>query len=194
MKLQKLKISELSNYCHLTHQEMNQYVGGYARGFNNFCFFNCMEYFSREICGYENRDHSSFAESYVLGRDGFYGTKDMEALGGPNTYVEDENGNRSINPDLFNFFSHYFNTDASGWTTGSDISSLFAATGSEENTAVMGFFLADGSTAHCVILKGYDAATDTYTYYDPSCSGTEEERTKTVSGSQMLFAGKGGCK
>lgn len=53
----------------------------------------------------------------------------------------------------------------------------------------------DGArVAHCVILQSYDADTNTYTYYDPSISGTENEKIKTVDGAQMMFAARAGCK
>lgn len=185
MKLQKLKISELSNYRHLTNQEMRQYVGGYVYD-NRNCFFNCMEYFAKEICGREDIDSHYFGKAYYEG-DSAVGTwKDY--LNGP----EIQYNNGKINLAPFKFFSHYFNVEGCGWTVGSDIQSL--VNGSVENTAVMGWFITDGSTMHCAILQKYDAATDTYTYYDPSCSGTDEEKTKTVSGSNMKFGVRAGCK
>lgn len=188
MKLKKLKISELTNYRHLTNQEMQQHIGGY-RYDDKSCFFNCMEYFAKEICGNQSLDCEYFDEAYFNGNDIFPGTHNFyEYTQGPQ--IQKDNG--EINLDPFVFFSAYFNLEGSGWQKDEGIQSLFI-NGSVENTAVMGIFMLNETSLHCAILQEYDAATDTYTYYDPSCSN-EKERVKTVDASQVIFAARAGCK
>ena len=187
MKLKRLKIKELEPSLRMSMKDMLKYMGGYAYD-DASCFFNCLEYISKEICGNDyNCDY--YGNAYFQGNGSYVGTGNIDDYrNGPSAYDEDGN----INQKTYEFFSHFFATEGSGWTTGSDISGLLS--GGSEGGAVLGFFQVDGSTAHCVILQGYDEATGTYTYFDPSKEGSDSAKTGTVSGSHMLFAGKGGCK
>lgn len=188
MKLKRLKISELEETCKMSYNEMLLYIGGYSYD-GKSCFFNCMEYLGKEVCG-KDVDCDTYGNAYYGGDGDYQGTGNMDDyLNGPSLYDQDGN----LNQNTFDFFSHYFSTEGSGWATGSDISDLFG--GSYEDSAVLGAFqTTDGSTAHCVILKGYDAETNTYSYYDPSVDGSEDSKMGTVNADQMLFAGRGSCK
>lgn len=94
----------------------------------------------------------------------------------------------------------YYNIEGSDWIKGNNDIQTLLASGSVDNTAIIAAFdtglkdISGNAIGHFVILQSYNAANDTYTYYDPSFSGTEEEKIKTVSGSQMLFAARAGCK
>ena len=188
-KLTRETLTELAKRMPVLSEEVqHSYVGGY-RYDNTFCFYNCMEYFAKEVCN-QNVDCEFFEHLYIYGDGVFSGTHNEDELrNGP--LIQNEDG--TINADPFIFFSHCFNIEGSGWTVGSGVQFLFAS-GSVENTAVFGIYVDSDYIAHAVILQGYDRATDTYTCYDPSVSGTEEEKIKTVSGSQMAFAVRAGCK
>ena len=197
-KLTRETLTELAKRMPVLSEEVqHSYVGGYDYNSQSSCFFNCMEYLAKEICGIQNVDCDTFGNAYWSGVDDYVGTgKRSDYLYGPKMF--DESG--AVNPNLLNFVKHYYNIEGSGWIMGNnDIQTLFTSASSDD-TAIIAVFntgmkdTKGNDIAHCVILQSYDKASDTYTYYDPSVSGTEEEKIRMVSGSLMMFAVRAGCK
>lgn len=102
-KLTRETLTDLAKRMPVLSEEVQRsYVGGY-RYDDKSCFFNCMEYLAKEVCG-QNVDCEFFEHLYIYGDGVFSGTHNNEELeNGP--LIQNEDG--TINADPFIFFSHF---------------------------------------------------------------------------------------
>lgn len=178
IRTRKLSLEELTEYFDsLSEENQRKCQGGYGPDGN--CYYNCLEFLSRKYDGPMNyHNYLYYANDYTYGEknknDDWNGLDDENRCfdtvnEGPKFY-DSETGN--IDTTTLRYLSSQFETSGSEWVTGSGIQDLFAGgTGSYKKGYVMGTMITGSGTAHAAIFSGYDAATDTYSYYNPNDKG-----------------------
>lgn len=134
----------------------------------------------KELYGYEDYNCDYYGNAYINGINGYPGSGSyIDYLEGPVLYGSDGN----INGSIADYINSCFGSAASSFATGDNISNLFKGS---ENSGVIGIYETGSNVSHAVILTGYDAETNTYTYYDPSKSS--QGSNQTISASQLKGA------
>lgn len=189
MKIGRIKVLDLQHLEKLTSMELREVIGGY--GGDGGCFYDCMSWLSKEVCGTEvNPDYfrNDYADGKGNSNDNWGGLTDrgerwQAKWDGPKIYKS----TGELNTDPLQYMSNYFDIEGSEWASESSARDFWKEPSSSE-TKVMGAFEIDASVAHAVILTGYDEGK--YSYYDPStgCSGNFEA-SKFIGAVQVK-----GCK